>query len=674
MDLATLQNRLIRLPPRIKRLIIALADSGILTLVLLLSIALVQRTPWPETLRLTALLLPFVILAGVLLLSRQGLYRAITRFIGLEMVAGIGRAASLLAPGVALGLWLVTDDVSRSLSAALVFWGFAILLLCTGRMAMRLLVSLPSRAGERVAIYGAGSAGLRLATALGGGQGFRPVVFLDDAAEKWGRQVAGFPVCPPADLPVLIAELGIRRVLLALPSVPRHVRQRIINTLTGHQVQVQTMPDIADLVRGRARIDDLREVGVLDILGREQIAPDRSLLERCIRDKAVMVTGAGGSIGSELCRQIIELGPRRMVLFELSEAALYEIEREMRQTALVRGIHVDILAVLGSVHHRERTRSVMSAMDVQTVYHAAAYKHVPLVEHNIVEGVHNNLYGTWYTAEAAEDAGVETFVLVSTDKAVQPVNIMGATKRYAELVLQGMAARGCRTRFCMVRFGNVLNSSGSVVPLFQEQIRRGGPVTVTHPDIIRYFMTIPEAAQLVIQAGSMGQGGDVFVLDMGEPVRIADLAQRMITLAGLTVRDADNPNGDIAIEYTGLRPGEKLYEELLIGTNVGRTRHPMIMHAFEAHTPWPQLQTQLGQLLHAANAFDCAEVRRLLMAHVEGYVPRGDEIHDLVWQATHGTAVEVARGSRKIAVLQPLRHDDGTRLKPDPGPATTGQA
>jgi FlaA1/EpsC-like NDP-sugar epimerase len=343
-----------------------------------------------------------------------------------------------------------------------------------------------------------------------------------------------------------------------------------------------------------------------------------------------MVTGAGGSIGSELCRQIVRLGPQRLVLFEMSELALYHIDRELRALVDRGEVQVEIVSLLGNAHHKYRVREIMQSYGVQTVYHAAAYKHVPIVEHNVIEGIHNNVISTWHAAEAALECGVESFVLVSTDKAVNPTNVMGATKRLAEMVLQGLQQRGARTRFSMVRFGNVLESSGSVVPLFREQIQRGGPVTVTHPDVIRYFMTIPEASQLVLQAGAMAQGGDVFVLDMGKPIRIADLARRMVRLSGLTVRDDENPEGDIEIRYTGLRPAEKLFEELLIGNNVTGTEHPMIMRAMEHSLTWEQMQELLHDLIVAMNQFDVKAARDLLMRGVREYRPSG-ELVDNVW-------------------------------------------
>jgi len=393
---------------------------------------------------------------------------------------------------------------------------------------------------------------------------------------------------------------------------------------------VQTVPDYADILAGHARVEDVRDVDAGDLLGRDPVPPNARLLDACIHNKVVMVTGAGGSIGSELCRQIIRLRPAQLLLFEMSELALYNIDRELRILIASEGLTVDVVPLLGDAHHKHRVREILQAYGVQTIYHAAAYKHVPIVEQNAIEGIYNNLFSTWNAAEAALDSRVETFVLISTDKAVNPTNVMGATKRFAEIVLQGLQARGAHTRFCMVRFGNVLESSGSVVPLFREQIRQGGPVTVTHKDVIRYFMTIPEAAQLVLQAGSMGQGGDVFVLDMGKPVRIADLAKRMISLMGLTVRDDENPDGEVEIVYTGLRPAEKLFEELLIGNNVTGTEHPMIMRAMEHSLPWSQVQQMLDELSGALTRFDCDRARQILMQAVAEYRPTGD-IQDLVW-------------------------------------------
>lgn len=631
MALNSFQSRLIQLPQLPKRLLIALCDSVLLLAILTVSLGLVHQGQSVAVLEAMPLF-PVIVLAGILILATQGLYKAIIRFIGEEMIVGVIRGVLLVAILVGLFDYLVIGPLGQSISSGLVFAAFGILGLTASRLGMRALVSGRQRRGERVAIYGAGEAGRRLAAAVATSRSWDPVLFIDDSPAMRGRTVAGLPVCSAEGLPALVGVLNIRQILLALPSASRRKRQEILSDLELLPVRVQTVPDIGDLVSGKARVDDVRDVDVMDLLGRESVPPNAQLLGACILGKSVMVTGAGGSIGSELCRQIIRQKPARLVLLELSEPALFEIDLELRRLIEEDGASIELVPILASVHHRDRVLQVLQSFQVQTVYHAAAYKHVPLVEYNMNEGVYNNVIGTWHTAEAACDAGVETFVLISTDKAVSPVNVMGASKRFAELVLQAMSERQSGTRFCMVRFGNVLDSSGSVVPVFREQIRRGGPVTVTHRDIIRYFMTIPEAAQLVLQAGSMCQGGDVFVLDMGKPVRIADLARRMIHLMGLTVRDDQNPDGDIAIQYTGLRPAEKLYEELLIGNDVTGTDHPMILRAMEESLPWESVGHYIEQLLQACAGADCARVRELLVASVGGYKPTNG-LDDLVWQA-----------------------------------------
>ena len=633
MTVARLQFRLIQLPPFVKRAIVATSDSVVLIAVLTLTLLVLNQGGLPPAKNLVWLF-PAVVLIGVPILAFQELYLAIIRFVGTRMVLAVHYGTGMLAITMTALAGILGVAIGAQLAFfAMVFYAFAVLGLTTTRFLMRVLVSDRRNTGERVAIYGAGRAGLRLVAAATDHREFRPVLFIDDNRALQGRVIAGLSVVSPERMAKLIKTLQIDRVLLAMPSAGHRKRQQIIENFKNLPVRIQTVPDIGDLLSGRARLEDIRDVDVADLLGRETVPPHTGLLDACICGKSVMVTGAGGSIGSELCRQIIELGPRRLVLFEISEHALYQIDQELTNLVRARGLGTEIVALLGSVHHRDRVRQSIRAFEVQTLYHAAAYKHVPIVEYNMIEGIHNNIVGTWHTAEAAEEAGVETFVLISTDKAVLPVNVMGATKRFAELVLQAMAERGSKTRFCMVRFGNVLESSGSVVPLFRKQIREGGPVTVTHKDVIRYFMTIPEAAQLVIQAGSLGQGGDVFVLDMGVPVRIADLARRMINLMGLTVRDEANPDGDIAIRYTGLRQGEKLYEELLIGNDVARTEHPMIMRAMEESLPWPKVRHYLAQFQLAGNAFDCQQILNLLLESVNGFVPVSDGIDDLVWQA-----------------------------------------
>jgi UDP-N-acetylglucosamine 4,6-dehydratase len=563
---------------------------------------------------------------------RLGLYRAVVRYIGtkaiLTVLAGVTLSTAML---LLLDLLFAPHQVPYT--ALIIYWSLALIYVAGSRSIIRYLFSYfggNSRTARRVAIYGAGEAGARLSAVLQGGAEFAPIAFVDDKRMLQGNHINGLTVYAPEKLQSLIDDLGIERVLLAMPTASRRRRQEILESLEPLGIRVQSLPELSDIISGYARIDELRDVDVNDLLGRDPVPPIPSLFKSCIAGKSVMVTGAGGSIGSELCRQIMKSVPHRLVLFEMSELALYTIENELKQIAQSEGLKVEILPLLGNAHHRHRVREVMSACGVQTVYHAAAYKHVPIVEHNVVEGLHNNVISTWYTAEAALETGVETFVLISTDKAVNPANIMGATKRFAELVLQGLQSRTTHTRFSMVRFGNVLDSSGSVVPLFREQIRSGGPVTVTHRDVIRYFMTIPEAAQLVIQAGAMGKGGDVFVLDMGRPVKIDDLARRMINLMGLSVRDKSNPDGDIEIKYTGLRTGEKLYEELLIGTNIAGTDHPRIMRAFEHSLSWERVRQLLDDLLIALASFDCQRAIARLSEAVGEYRNTG-ETQDFIW-------------------------------------------
>ncbi|PZN28438.1 MAG: hypothetical protein DIU71_15985 [Proteobacteria bacterium] len=596
-------------------------------------------------------------LIGVAVLAAFGAYREVFRYISLKGLVGGWFGVPVATLSLAI-VDVLLFGVSMSLSVYASYGVLVLLYLSGSRVILRSLLHFRGGRKEPVAIYGAGSAGAQLVAALRDDGRYRPVAFLDDDPDLHSKVVAGIKVYPPRRLRRLIDQYDVSSVLLALPSQSRRQRQAVLKSLERYSVHVKTVPDIGDIVAGYATVADVRDVDACDLLGRDPVAPNEKLLDACIRGKAVMVTGAGGSIGSELCRQILRLRPTRLVLLEVSEHALYQINRELRSMAATEKLDVEIAALLGNVHHRSRVEEILHKYGVQTVYHAAAYKHVPIVEQNIVEGIHNNIIGTWYLAEAAIQCGVETFVLISTDKAVNPANIMGATKRFAELTLQALQERSAGTVFCMVRFGNVLESSGSVVPLFREQIKRGGPVTVTHKDVIRYFMTIPEAAQLVLQAGAMAQGGDVFVLDMSEPVRIEDLARRMINLMGLTVRDANNPDGDIEIVYTGLRPAEKLFEELLIGNNVTGTDHPMIMRALEHHVPWAQLRSVLDELLKALETFDCVKARDLLMQTVSEYEPNG-EIHDLVWMRGQrlgmASQAAAASGATKVADLQSHR-------------------
>jgi len=575
------------------------------------------------------LLVSLVIPVSVFIFVKLGLYRAVLRYVGINALGAVvgGITASCFT---LIGLsFFLSIPIPRTVP--IIFVSFSILLVGGSRIIVRALVSKVSASKRRpVIIYGAGSAGRQLATALRHGPEYRVVAFVDDDRTKQGSQIEGHLVHAVDDLESIIRHENVEKVLLALPSTSRARRNRILQKLEVYSVKVQTIPGMADVVAGAVNVDQVKDVDVEDLLGRDPVSPKKALLHADIKEKVVMVTGAGGSIGSELCRQIVRNGPTKLVLFELSEFALYSIEKELSQYVEERSLPISVIPIMGSVQKQNRLETVMSAFGVQTVYHAAAYKHVPLVEHNVVEGVRNNIFGTLYTAQAAIKTKVETFVLVSTDKAVRPTNVMGTTKRMSELVLQALADTQSDTRFCMVRFGNVLGSSGSVVPLFRKQIRKGGPVTLTHQDITRYFMTIPEAAQLVIQAGAMGMGGDVFVLDMGDPVKIKDLATKMIHLSGFTVKDEKEPEGDIEIKCTGLRPGEKLYEELLIGDNVEGTTHERIMTAHESKLDWRELEVILNSLDKACHNFEHERIRDILLKAPTGFAPT-DEICDLVW-------------------------------------------
>jgi len=621
---------LISLPRAAKQLIMVAADVIMLPLCLWAAIALKQDR-LAVSFATCGVIFLAAIASAVMTFWSLGLYRSVIRFIGPQAMGAVTAGVTVSAAVAALTVYARAIP-GVSLSALTIYWAWALLYVISSRFVVRYAFTrtFKGSAAKRVVIYGAGTAGAKLCSVLLGGPDFVPVAFVDDNISVRGSRINGIRVYHSGELSELIAKHDIERILLAMPSIQKWRRCEILGRLAPLGAHIQSLPDLSDIIAGRARIDEVKEVDIGDLLGRDPVPPHTALFGMCIRGKSVMVTGAGGSIGSELSRQILALVPKRLILFETSEYALYNIERELREVVKKNGLAVEIVPLLGNARDRSRVRDVLSSFEVHTLYHAAAYKHLPIVEHNIIEGIHNNVIGTWYTAEAAIEAAVDTFVLISTDKAVNPTNVMGATKRLAELVLQALQQRTKVTRFCMVRFGNVLASSGSVVPLFQEQIRSGGPVTVTHPDVIRYFMTIPEAAQLVIQAGAMAGGGDVFVLNMGKPVRIDDLARRLIGLMGLTVRDAGNPRGDIEIKYTGLRAAEKLFEELLIGTNVTGTDHPMIMRAMEHSLSWPRMQQLLDDLLLALDACDCDRALMLLSEAVAEY-RRMPEIRDYVW-------------------------------------------
>lgn len=647
---------LVALPRRHKRLLQLAADTLLIWVALWLSFSVrlgdfFAARPFDGH----GWLFIFAPLIALPIFIRLGMYRAVMRYVGSDALITIAKAVSLSALVLALAVYWYrgpTAVVPRSM--VFNYWWLSLLLLGGLRLMMRQFFAgdwLDPLNRQRVAgpgmscvaIYGAGTAGNQLLAALRLSRTMRVVAFVDDDEGVANRVIAGLRVYTPKHILQMIDETAATEILLAMPSISRSRRREILASLDPYALHVRSVPDVMDLASGRVRVEDIQEVDIADLLGRDAVAPQAELLERCIRGQVVMVTGAGGSIGSELCRQILNQAPAALILFEHSEFNLYSTHQELERHLHRDGFALKLIPILGSVRDPERVLDVLRSWRVNTIYHAAAYKHVPMVEHNVAEGVYNNVLGTLHVAQAAIQVGVESFVLISTDKAVRPTNVMGSTKRLSEMVLQALSAEPApllyaddsgvhqvnNTRFTMVRFGNVLGSSGSVIPLFRSQIQRGCPVTVTHPNITRYFMTIPEAAQLVIQAGSMGQGGDVFVLNMGEPVRIAELAEKMIHLSGLSVRSESNPRGEIAIEFTGLRPGEKLYEELLIGDNVTPTEHSMIMRANEAYLPWEEFRKALAEMELALHSNDLPKLRQLLRSTVDGYKPEGD-IVDLI--------------------------------------------
>ncbi|MEL0622245.1 nucleoside-diphosphate sugar epimerase/dehydratase [Marinomonas arenicola] len=566
---------------------------------------------------------------------RLGLYRAVLRYLSFHAFSAILVGAAISALSITSFAYFFDASIPRTVP--IIYFPFFVMLCGGSRLLIRgLLVQMPKKDSEVVLVFGAGSTGRQLALALRQASSYEVKGFIDHDRSLVNTIVQGVHVYPVKRMAELIDKFNVGKVLLAIPKASRSERKRVIDHLLPYAVEVLTVPDFDDIVTGKAKVNELQEVVIDDLLGRDVVEPDTALMGENIRGKVVMVTGAGGSIGSELCRQIIKQRPTTLILFDVTEFAVYQIDKELHEILEQAPFSVKVVPLIGSVQRINRLVSTMKAFAVDTVYHAAAYKHVPLVEYNVVEGVRNNTFGTYYCAKAAIESGVESFVLISTDKAVRPTNVMGATKRMAELALQALAEEEAKkpqgTRFCMVRFGNVLGSSGSVIPVFKKQIAENRPITVTHPKIIRYFMTIPEAAQLVIQAGSMGKGGDVFVLDMGEPVKIVDLAENLIRLSGLEVKSVDNPNGDIEIQFTGLRPGEKLYEELLIGDNVQKTKHKRIMTANERFLSLPDFVETMSQLDKACHAFDHGKVREILIEAPTDFQPT-DGIGDLVWNA-----------------------------------------
>ncbi|WP_046223457.1 nucleoside-diphosphate sugar epimerase/dehydratase [Vibrio sp. ECSMB14106] len=551
--------------------------------------------------------------------AKLGMYRAVLRYMMFPAVGNIFFAVLISSLTLIMCGFFFHTFIPRSVP--FIYAGLAILTLGGPRIMIRTVYDqMFKRHKPNVFIYGAGATGRELAYALIHGDEYNPVVILDDDPAKSGQILSGLKVHRPSEFEHLQSLYQPVKLLLAINGINKGERLRLVEKLSHWPIAIQSVPSVEDIAAGKATATEVKDLDVADLLGRTPITPDNNLLTKNIFDKSVMVTGAGGSIGSELCRQIIAQKPKTLVLFELNEYNLYKIEQELNATKHNLKSQTQIITALGSVQRQNRLEKLMTSYEVDTLYHAAAYKHVPLVEDNVVEGIRNNVFGTLSCAQAAIECGVKNFTLISTDKAVRPTNVMGASKRMAELVLQGLADKDTQTTFTMVRFGNVLGSSGSVVPLFKKQIKCGGPVTVTHPDIIRYFMLIPEAAQLVIQAGAIGNNGQVFVLDMGEPVKILDLAKRMVHLMGMKEKLGSNSDeGDIEIKFTGLRPGEKLYEELLIGDNVEGTSHEKIMTAQESKLSWPEMQILLNELDECCHDFNVECIRRILLEAPTGY-------------------------------------------------------
>ena len=618
----------------IKQSLMMVADSVMIVAALALSFVLLGKDFFSQDQRFY-FYLAIATTLSILVFARIGLYRALVLYMGLQSGFLILQGVTIATCMLAVSYFFSQTPLSSDFSILPIFWMIALLFIGGSRFVSKIfLQSLVQnfRPKEPVIIYGAGSSGMQLVAALQNGDQYLPVAFVDDSHTMLGSTVHGIRVYSPNSLYELIESYSVRQILLAIPSATHTERKEILNRLEHLPVHVKTVPDLFDMVSGKVNVDQVRDIDIEDLLGRDIVPPNPELLGACINGQSVMVTGAAGSIGSELCRLIININPRRLILLDSFEYGLYEIENELREELkdIKNGEKIEIVALLGSVCNRVQMESAIQSFSVDTVYHVAAYKQVPMVEKNIVEGVQNNIFGTLISAQVAERYEVKNFVLISTDKAVRPTNFMGATKRFAEQVLQAIARGECTTRFSIVRFGNVLGSSGSVVPLFRKQISSGGPVTVTHPEVTRYFMTVQEAAQLVIQAGSMATGGDVFVLDMNEPIRIVDLAKKMVHLMGYDIKDENSYRGDIAIEYTGLRPGEKLHEELMIGESVTGTEHPKIVRAEEETLSWEALQKLLDRLRKACSNIDLQEIRTVLIEAVDGFEPK-EEVSDPLW-------------------------------------------
>jgi FlaA1/EpsC-like NDP-sugar epimerase len=632
-----MKKKLISLPRLGKQSLVILVDAFLISLAVWLSFSIrLDRLHFPGGQEL--LVYGLAILIALPIFVKMGLYRAVFRYAGQHALWSIARAVFFYGL-IFLALIVLWDYLGLPKSGASIPRSLGILqpvimlvLIVLSRSLARIWLaghaSISKKTQQRTLIYGAGLSGTQIGSSLQRRSQYYLVGYLDDDPELRHKTINGLTIYGVDEIDVLINEYGVTDILLALPYIQQSRRNEILSDLRRFHVHVRSLPSMADLAEGKVKVSDIRELDVADLLGRNPVAPNKELFEKNIKNQVVMVTGAGGSIGSELSRQILYSRPKTLILLEQSEFALYALDAELRARIKDENLDAELVSLLGNVRQYDWLEKICTTWQINTIYHAAAYKHVPIVEHNVTEGVLNNVWGTLNAARAAIESGVDQFVLISTDKAVRPTNVMGASKRLAEMILQALANQaGVRTQLSMVRFGNVLDSSGSVVPLFRSQINAGGPVTVTDPEVTRYFMTIPEAAQLVIQAGAMasisgavGQGA-VFVLDMGEPVKIVDLAQRMIELSGLSIQDEKNPDGDIAIKVVGLRPGEKLYEELLIGDNPMRTEHPRIMKAQETFKAWAELEKELITLQGSLNAGDAQSIYNELKQLVTGFTP-----------------------------------------------------
>ena len=617
-----MKNYLLKLPRATKQILVAFSDFCLVFSSSLISFNLVSQTNNNSQLEISLL----VSLLCVLIFYLMGVYRSVLRFIDLNFLKLITKSILILfLVFIFLITFLFTHFAQESptgLTLILMALMSAAMIIASRLVANNFLSFKASQ--KRVVIYGAGSAGMQLAGALRVSREIQPIAFIDENSSLHDTFIGGLKVLHPRKLRKLVSRNKIDEVLIAIPSASKVVLKNLLEEIKNYSIKVRILPGLTDLAQGKVLVSELKEVDVSDLIGRYEVAPNQNLINRNIHNKTVLITGAGGSIGSEISRQVAKNKALKVILLDSNEYALYSIKKELEDLEN----EIELFAILASVTNKKRITEVCKTFKVDTIYHSAAYKHVPLVEENPFEAVSNNILGTKVCAESAIETGVETFVLISTDKAVRPTNIMGATKRFSELILQSFAAN-TSTRMTMVRFGNVAGSSGSAIPLFQQQIRNGGPVTVTHPEVTRYFMSIPEAAELVIQAGAMGKGGEVFVLDMGGPVKIYDLAKRLISLSGMQIKDENNPEGDIEIIFTGLRPGEKLYEELLIGDNVSTTEHEQILRAEEEFLEKKDLDIHLTALSEAEHNDDVEALRDILKNVISGFLPE-EEIVDVI--------------------------------------------